>query len=53
MNTGSEGPNLVDVLVDPKMFWKVVQSIRNHELAILEYFKHLETFIITLKNWEQ
>ena len=36
INKGSKGPDLVEFVEVPKMFQKVLEYVRNPELAILE-----------------
>ena len=53
INTGSAGPDLVDFLEVPEIIQKLLQSIRESELVILETLKTPRNHIIILKNEEQ
>ena len=43
----------INILEVPKMFQKVLQSIRKPELAILEYLKTIKNLTNTLQNQQQ
>ena len=52
INTGCAGPDLVNILEVPKIMQRVLESIRNHQLAILGIIKTPKLPYNIIKNQE-